>query len=166
MARLQMTTLIRQHWFYLLLPLWFAASVNLHFVHDWARQPRFGEAAALFDWCLFVPALYALCYRGRRPAKAVAVRVVALVCTGVWVAGRTVPDPAELVLRELGWLRGIGVAGLLLLELGAMIAMLRIAFSKKADAQALVDTGLPPLVARLMLAEARFWRWLFRRRPP
>jgi hypothetical protein len=140
-----------------------AASLNFHFAHDWQAQPHFGEAVALFDWCLFVPALYALCYRKIRSAKAVAIRVLALTCAGIWVAGHMVPDPAQTVLRDWAWVRGLGLAGLLLLEAGAIIAMFRIAFSKDPSAQALTDSGVPPILARMMLAEARFWRWLFSR---
>ncbi|MCD2322624.1 hypothetical protein LQ953_01180 [Sphingomonas sp. IC-56] len=160
----QVTARLRQHWFYALIPLWLAASLNFQSAHDWQARPQLGEAVALFDWCLFVPALYVLCYRKSRPAKAVAIRVLALTCAGIWVAGHMVPDPAQILLRDWAWLRGVGIAGLLLLETGAIIAMLRVAFSKDPTPQALTDRGVPPILARMMLAEARFWRWLFSRR--
>ena len=166
MEQLRVATWLRQHWFYVLVPLWAAAAVNFHFVHSWQEQPRLGEVVALFDWCLFVPALYVLCYRKQRAARAVAVRVLALVCAGIWTAGAMVPDGAETLLRDWGWLRRIGIAAVALVEVAAVVAMLRIVFSKTPNTQALIDSGIPPLVARMMLAEARFWRWLFSRLRP
>lgn len=160
-ARMQVVARVKQHWFYLLLPLSLVASLNFHLAHPWQQQPRLGEAIALFDWCLFVPALYALCYRRSQAPRAVALRTVALVCSGMWIASRMVPDGAQTLLLELGWVRWIGIAVVLVAEGFVLVAMLRIAFSPKPEAKALVDAGVPALLARMMVAEARFWRWLF-----
>ena len=166
MERLRLTERLGQHWFYLLLPLWLAASINFHFAHSWQQQPHLGEAVALFDWCLFVPALYALYYRKSPARGAIAIRVLALMCGGIWMAGQMVPDPAETLLRDWAWLRAIGTVAVVLIEGVALVAAVRIAFSGTADPQALVDTGIPPLLARMMLAEARFWRWVLSRLRP
>ena len=166
MEALRVPTWLRQHWFYALLPLWAAAAINFHLVHPWQQQPRLGEAVVLFDLCLFVPALYVLCYRKQRVPRVVALRVVALVCAGIWIAGRMVPDGAETLLRDWGWLRGIGIAVLAMGEVAAVVVMFRIVFSKTPDPKALIDSGIPPLIARMMLAETRFWRWLFSRLRP
>jgi hypothetical protein len=147
----------RLHWFYLLLPLWLATSWNFHLTFDWSARPASGEAVALFDWCLFMPGLHALCYR-RLPFRALAIRTVALACSGLWVAGLVVPDSAEAVLRDLYPLRMAGLALLLVVEVAASIAILRVVFGAEPDAEALVRHGIPPLLVRLMLAEARFWR--------
>jgi len=156
------TQVIRRHWFYLLLPLWLTASWNFHLTFDWSTRSAIGEAVALFDWCLFMPALHALCYR-RLSLRALAIRTVALACTGLWIAGLMVPDPAEAVLRDLYPLRTAGSALLVLIEVMASIAILRVAFGAEPDAEALIRHGIPPLLARLMLAEARFWRWVWNR---
>lgn len=47
----------RSHWFYIALPVLLGASLGFRVTHPWADQPGFGEAATLFDWCLFVPLL-------------------------------------------------------------------------------------------------------------
>lgn len=157
-----LAALARRHWFYLALPLLLAAAFSARSAFPWDTQPRLAEAATLFDWCLFVPALYALCYRDK-PVRALALRLLALLCGGVWVAAMIVPLSAQTLLPGLGWLRSAGIAILVLVELAAAAAMLRIVFGAAPDPEALVRQGVPPLLARLMLAEARFWRWLWDR---
>ncbi len=152
----------RKHWFYAVLPILLGAALNFRATHPWADQPRFGEAATLFDWCLFVPFLYAICYR-KMPRRALAMRTLALVCGGIWIAGKIVPDPAETILAQWGWLRAIGIGVLVLAEGAALIAVLRVAFGSSPDPAELERQGIPPLLVKLMLAEARFWRWVWSR---
>lgn len=152
----------RTHWFYVMLPVLLAAALNFRVTHPWADQPRFGEAATLFDWCLFVPLLYAVCYR-KMPHRALAMRTLVLACGEIWIAGKIVPDPAETILAQWGWLRGIGIGVLVLAEGAALIAVLRVAFGPAPDAAELERQGMPPLLVKLMLAEARFWRWVWTR---
>ena len=159
----QAVTFARRHWFYLSLPLWLLASINLHFDFAWATDARSGELIALFDWAVFMPALYALCYHGIALGRVLAIRLLALVCSGVWIAGLIVPDPAENLLLRWGWLRGIGVAALVVVEGLAMLTILRVVFSSAPDPTVLERQGIPPIVARMMLAEARFWRWVWNR---
>lgn len=150
----------RRNWFYLLLPVWAAAAFGFRAAHPWSEQPMLGEAVTLFDWCLFVPALYLLCYRDM-PRRALGLRAIALVCGGIWIAGVIVPDAAENILTRLGPLRSAGIAILLLVEGVAILAILRVVFGATPDPAALERQGIPPPIARLMLAEARFWRWLW-----
>lgn len=152
----------RRHWFYLLLPLLLAIAFGFRATHPWAESPVIGEATALFDWCLFVPCLYAICYRDM-PRRALAIRVLGLVCAGIWIAGLIVPVSAQTMLAQWGWLRGVGIAVLVAVEGWALVAVLRVIFSADADTKQLERQGIPPLLAQLMLAEARFWRWLWRR---
>ena len=152
----------RKHWFYAVLPILLGAALNFRATHPWADQPRFGEAATLFDWCLFVPFLYAICYR-KMSRRALAMRTLALVCGGIWIAGKIVPDPAETILAQWGWLRAIGIGVLVLAEGAALIAVLRVAFGSSPDPAELERQGIPPLLVKLMLAEARFWRWVWSR---
>lgn len=152
----------REHWFYLVLPILLGFALNFRATYPWAKQPAFGEATTLFDWCLFVPLLYAICYR-QMPRRALALRTLAIVCGGVWIAGKIVPDSAQIILGQWGWLRGIGVAALVLAEGAALIAVMRVAFGAAPDPKQLEQQGVPPLLAKLMLAEARFWRWVWAR---
>lgn len=161
MSAAGMVSWSRRHWFYLLLPLWLAITVNLHLTFEWQAEPRLGEALVLFDWCIFIPALYAVCYWGRSSARALGIKLLALSCLGLWVAGKVVPDTAEGILRDWSWLRQIGLAALVAVEIAAVCAALRVAFSSRPDVVQLERQGVPPLLARLMLAEARFWRWVW-----
>ena len=154
--------LSRRHWFYLILPVLLCAALSFSTTYPWAEDARFGEATALFDWCLFVPFLYAICYRDTLP-RVLAVRIFALICGGFWVAGKIVPDSAETILAQWSWLRGVGIAVLMLIEGVALVAVLRATFSAAPDPKELERQGVPPLVAKLMLAEARFWRWVWAR---
>ena len=155
------TSWARRHWFYLLLPVWLSSSLALHRSFDWGTAPRAGEAIALFDWCLFMPALFALCYWHSLTRRALLIRVIALALGGLWIASAITPDEAELMLRGSSSLRIVGLTVLALLEGAVLVAVLRIAYSKEPDMAELERQGLPPLLARLMVAEARFWRWLW-----
>lgn len=145
----------RRHWFYLLLPIWIATAFAVAATDPWVRQPDVSEKIALFDWCVFMPALYLVCYR-RMPRRALALRTMALACGGMWIAGRLVPD--RTVPHYSGWLRPVGALMLLALEGTALLAVLRNVFGREPDPMELEKQGLPPIVARMMLAEARFWR--------
>jgi hypothetical protein len=160
--RLDVAGLARRHWFYLAVPVLALAAFAFRTSHPWDEQPFLGEITTLFDWCLFVPALYVICYRDM-PRRALMLRALALVCGGIWIASKIVPDPAETILPAWGWLRAVGLAILVVFELFAAVAMLRVVFGAAPDPEALARQGIPPLLVRLMLAEARFWRWIWAR---
>lgn len=155
-------TLARRNWFYALLPVWALASWGLWVTHSWNEQPLLGEAIVLFDWCLFVPATFALCYRGM-PPRALALRLTGLACGGIWLAGQIVPAESQFILLGLSGVRWLGLSVLLLFEMAAIAAMARIVFGQSPDPRRLERQGIPPLVAKAMIAEARFWRWVWAR---
>jgi hypothetical protein len=154
------SSLSRRHWFYIALPICLLVSLQFQRTFSWAADPAFGEAVTLFDWCIFLPALFALCYRDM-PIKALAIRMLALACGGFWVAGMIVPDTSEEILREWSWLRGAGLAVVVVFEIAALVVIVRMAFGGTANAADLERQGMPPFIAKLMLAEARFWRWVW-----
>lgn len=152
----------QRHWFYLVLPLLFTTALTFRASYPWQLDPKLGEAATIFDWCVFVPLIYAVCYRNM-PRSALALRTLAMVCGGIWIAAKIVPDQAETIMHELGWVRGLGIAVLTIFEGMAFVAAMRILFGDEPDAVALERQGIPPLLVKLMLAEARFWRWVWSR---
>ncbi len=151
-----------RHWFYLVLPFLLTAALTFRASYPWQLDPKLGEAATIFDWCVFVPLTYAVCYRNM-PRRALALRTVAMVCGGIWIAAKIVPDQTETILRQLGWVRGLGIAVLAIFEGMAFVAAMRILFGGEPNAVALERQGIPPLLVKLMLAEARFWRWVWSR---
>lgn len=150
--------LARRYWFYLLLPALLLASYGMSASADWRTDARAAEAALLFDWCLFVPALYALYLRPSVGGRALALRVLALACGGLWFARLLVPDTSEVVLAAVAPLRWIGIGVLVLAELAVVAALVRLTFSGDPDREAVERHGVPPLLARLMVMEARLWR--------
>jgi hypothetical protein len=154
--------IFRRHWFYVLLPVWFAAAFAFSAAHPWAAEPRLGEAITLFDWCVFVPLLFAVCYRDM-PGRALLVRTVATFCGGVWIAGKVVPDNAQFVLQDWADIRWVGLAVVMLFEIAAIVTILRILFGTAPNASELERQGLPAIVVKLTLAEARFWKWVWQR---
>jgi hypothetical protein len=146
------------NWFFLVLPLLLAISFAV------ARQPGHelgssAEAVLLFDWCVTVPALYALCYRKALPLPRLLLRLVALACLGVWFVSWMVPVEAQEIVPHLSWARTAGLLVLALVELRLLLAALKIAFSDQGSAADIQKaSGAPPLLAKLMLIEARFWR--------
>ena len=150
-------TTVTQHWFYCLLPLWLAAAWAFRSDFPWQTDPGLGEAITLIDWCVLVPTMFVICYWGMSP-KALALRVLALICGGIWLAGKIVPVGSQIILQEWSGVRWIGLTILALFELGVLVATLRIVYGSPPDPQALEEQGIPPFIARLIIAEARFWR--------
>ena len=87
-----------------------------------------------------------------------ALRILALFCAGIWVVGQMVPAAAHFVLAQWGWLRGAGLIAPAVAEALACVAMLRVLFGAAPDPSVLERHGVPRAVAKLMLAEVRFWR--------
>ena len=159
---MKIASVIGHNWFYALLPLWLLASFEFRSTHPWEAQPQLGEAITLFDWCIFVPVTFAICYRGMS-RRALFLRVLALVCGGVWLAGKLVPADSQYLLQSIGTIRWVGLSVLLLFEMAAFVAILRVVFGATPDPRALEEQGIPPFVVKIMIAEAKFWRWLWGR---
>lgn len=157
------TSLITRHWFLAILPLLAAAAFAFSTLTDWRRDAQMAEMALLFDACVSLPILYYLCYRGTLSGRQMALRLVGLACLGIWFATWLVPSESQSLLPHFGWARTAGLAVLLIIELRLIIGAIKMAFSGKASADELASaSGAPQWMAKLMLLEARFWRWLWR----
>lgn len=119
------------------------------------------EAALTFDALVTLPALYWLCYRNYKTRSALALRIVALQCLGIYWAGRVIPEESRNILPYLGPVRVAGLVMLVAVELRLLIMVMRLVFRSSTDVDTLKQEGVPPLLAKMMLFEARFWRWLF-----
>lgn len=148
----------RRNWFYLLMPLWLAAAWNLSITPQAAAEPLVMERVYLFDFALFLPVLYFLFLRGRVTLRAALVRSAMLAAAGLALAAWLMPAGEGQVLPVLAWLRWVALPAVIVIELVAMAAVLRHVFGADPDAQTLIDQGMPPLVVKLMIAEARFWK--------
>jgi hypothetical protein len=151
----------RRNWFVPLLALLLAIEWAFARTTDWPRD-GLAEAVILFDLCLFVPALHFLCYRRRLARKALLIRTAALASLGVYLASWLIPAEAQHLLAGLGWARLAGLAALAALELWVVVKVVRLVFGGTATEADVVAYGAPLWIARLMLIEARFYKWLWR----
>ena len=153
-------TSIRAHWFLLAAAAVITSDLVAASLDSWSN-PRLLEAGILFDLSVVVPALYLWCYRSR--GKVAVVRAVALSCLGIWIAGHIVPNEHHQVLSTVGFVRYIGLAVLIVIELKLVLMIFRAAFRRDNDAAPTVlatakDAGMPEWAARLMAWEASLWR--------
>lgn len=159
---------ILTHWyFWIALPLAVAVEAAFALTLPWSEYPR-AEWVVLFDLCVFLPALHAIVYRNALPRRALVIRTLAIAGLGLWLSRYLVPPESQYVLLHLGRLRDVLIGVTIVFELGVMVLVTRAAFARDADPKRLErDFALPPLLARLMVWEARFWKavagW-FRRR--
>lgn len=126
------------------------------------------EAALLFDFVVVIPCLFWWCYRSK--GRTAIVQAVALACFAIWCTGKLIPPEHGNLIDSVGWLRYVGLAGLLALEIKLGIMVYKaVVFSgqSKGDAQKTFESqGLHPWLARFMAFEASLWRkaWLFLQR--
>jgi hypothetical protein len=133
----------------------------------WASQGAAMEAVFLFDVCITLPLLYALCYARTLPPWQLALRMLGVACLGIFLLDYMVPPEARRLLPAFHWARSIGLLLLVLFELRLVVAGIRLVFRPgTTEEQLSASTGAPPFIARLMLLEARFWQavWRFFRR--
>ena len=161
-----LTLWARRNWFVPLLAVLLAIELAFARATLWPEDVL-AEAAILFDLCLFVPPLHALCYRRRLARRALLIRTAALALAGLYIASLLVPAEAQRLLAELAWARPAGLAVIAAFELWVVVATVKLVFGGAGSDEIAARSGAPLWVARLMLLEARFWKavWRFLRRP-
>ena len=151
---------LKQNWFWpVAIMLWAAVSFLVRQMPQ--HIPANYEYAVLADVFLTMPLLLWLCYRSQLTTKAVLLRVVGVVSLGIWLASQMLQPEHQTILPLLGSLRNIGLGVAIAIELWLLVSILKIVFKKETTSQVLVDQGVPEFMAKLMLLEARFWRWVF-----
>ena len=154
----------RRNWFPPLLAVLLAIEFAFARATDWPHD-GLAEMAVVFDLCLFVPLLHAVCYRKRMALKPLLIRSAALALAGLYVASKLVPGGAQVLLADLLWARYAGWFVIALLELWILVLTVRLVFGDASTRQIAEKSGAPLWIARLMQMEARFWKavWLFLR---
>lgn len=163
MARVdRLTNWTRRNWFLPVLVLLLAIEWAFARAAPWGRD-GLAEAAILFDLCLFVPALHYLCYRRSLKRKPLLLRTAALAFLGIYIASHLIPPEAQRLVAALGWARLVGLAVMVAFELWLVVTAVKLAYGGGATAaEVSAKSGAPPWIARIMVAEARFWKWLWR----
>ena len=152
-----------RNWFVLVAPLLFAVAWLISRSTAWAQDASVVEAGLLADATITLPLLYALCYRRSLPLWRLAIRMIGIACLGIYLVSYLVPPDSQSLLPGFAWARTLGFALLCLIELRLLIAGIRLMFKSDVTAEQLTAaTGAPPLLAKLMLLEARMWKGLAR----
>lgn len=155
-------TYIRANWFWPVFAGLFGLVWAIAKSHPDTVTQQF-ELAVLFDIFVTVPALYFLCYRRQLSTPAMFLRIVGLQCFGIWLATNIVAPDKQSALAQLSWLRNLGLAVLVAFEVWLAVKLARIVFRQETRVADLEREGVPLIIAKLMLLEARFWRWVFSR---
>ena len=154
---------LRLNWFFPLVLLLFAIvwALSAATINDASTADiRALELALLADVFVTLPVLFWLCFRNQSARQRLALGIVAAICSGLWFATWVVPAESQGYLRPFAWVRYIGVAIIVTVEVGLVVGIARIIWKPEAEARDIEALGVPPMVARLMMAEARFWRWV------
>lgn len=157
-----MTTQIRDNWFWPVAGVLVAVVWALSTMSPVPLTQGF-EWALLFDVLVTLPVLFLLCYRGKFTRTTLIVRVLALQCAGIWLAAKLVPVGDQSILPYLAWVRWAGLAIVVLFEVRLVVAVVKLQLKPTTREDDLEAAGMPPLLARLAMLEARFWRWILRR---
>lgn len=157
---------LRRHWFVPLALAVIAGDLGALRWGDWSAPDAPAwllEAALLFDFAVLLPLLYAWCYR--HGGRGTVLRSIALACFAIWATGHVLPQERHVLLEQLSWLRYLGLAGLLVLELKLMLQLYKSVVLGKASPasaqQTLQSQGMPAWAARLMALDAQLWRWVW-----
>ena len=151
----------RRNWFLPVLAVLLTIEFAFARATDWS-QDGLAEMVMVFDMCLFVPALFAVCYRKRMALKPLLIRSAALSLAGIYLASKLVPVDAQVLLTELLWARYAGWIVIALFELWILVLTIRLVFGGGTTQQIVEQSGAPPWIARVMLMEARFWKAVWR----
>lgn len=152
-----------EHWFVLVYGL--AIVIGLFIWPTLLRDDTvLAEMVILFDLSLFLPIIYLLCYRSKQFTQQIALRIMGLAGLGIFLVSWIVPEDMQQILPNLSLGRNFVLVVVILIELIAFIAILKMIFAKDADPDEIAKkSGAPEIIIKLMLLEARFWKvvWNF-----
>lgn len=156
-----------RHWFLPLAVAIVVGDLSSVYVAGWA-DPQILEAALLFDFVVLIPVLYWWCYRSK--GTVAVVHAIALACFALWATGMVIPTEHRNLLDSVAWLRYVGLAGLLALQIKLAVTIYKAVLfsgqSRSAAQKKFQSEGMPPWLAKFMAFEAALWRkaWLFLQR--
>lgn len=157
----------REKWFFIIaLPLAIATEWAFARTLDWTAYPR-SEWVALFDLCIFMPALYWAAFSSDLSRKARLLRSLGIAGIGLFTASFIVPEPNQFIIGELSAARKFAMVVIVAFEGWVLWKVIGAVYRQNADAKTLErDFAMPEWVARLMVLEAKFWKavWQFLRR--
>lgn len=157
----------REKWFFVIvLPVAIAIEWAFARTLDWTAYPR-SEWVALFDLCIFMPALYLTLFTSVLTPLARFLRSLGIAGIGLLVSSLIIPEANQFLVAELSSIRKVALVGILAFEGWIITKVISAVYRKNADAEALErEFAVPGWIARLMVLEARFWKavWTLLRR--
>lgn len=157
-----MAKAFKGYWFYGLLAVCLLSAWQLSITPETIADPITTERVFLIDFALLLPLLYFLYLRSRVALKAAILRSLALGAAGISYAAWLMPEGTGQVLPLLSWLRWTALPLIIAIELAAFVALMRYLYGSEPQEEELVKQGIPPVVVKLLLMEARFWKSVFR----
>lgn len=157
-----MTRVIGEYWFFGLLAVCVFAAWQVSLTPEAIADPIMTERVFLLDTAIILPALYFFYLHTRVALKAAILRSLALAAAGISYAAWLMPDGTGEVLPLLAWLRWVAMPLVIAIELAAFVAIMRYVYGSEPQEEELVRQGLPPLLVKALLIEARFWKRVFR----
>lgn len=159
-----MNSLATQHW---LRANWFFAAAAAVLATDLivlnvknGASPRLLEAGLLSDLAVVIPCLYLACYW--RNGKRAVIRTFATASLGFWLASKLLPASGHFIISSLSPLRYVSLLVLFAIEVKVALVTYKAVFSgatrREAEASLQAQTDMPLWLAKLMAAEAMFWR--------
>lgn len=155
-------SLAREYWFYLLLPFCLMAGLGLSRDALAIQRPLDFERVLMLDFFLILPTIYFFYLRKSMPLRGAFLRSLGLAGLGLWFAAWLMPAGEGQVIPQLAWLRYLSMPFIILVEIGVAVSLLRYIYGEAPDEQKLIDQGVPPLVVKALLMEARFWKEVWR----
>ena len=157
-----MTKVVVGYWFYWLLAVCVFAAWQVSLTPEAIADPIMTERVFLLDTAIILPVLYFVFLRTRVTLKAAILRSLALAAAGISYAAWLMPPGTGEILPLLSWLRWTVLPLVIAIELFAFVALMRYLYGSEPKEDVLINQGLPPLMVKLLLMEARFWKRVFR----
>jgi hypothetical protein len=157
-----MSKAITGYWFYWMLVPCLIAAWRLSLMPEAVADPLTLERVYLIDCAVLLPFLYFLYLRSRVAFRAAILRSAALGAATLSYAAWLMPEGTGQVLPFLSWLRWAALPAIILIELAAFVALIRYLYGDEPQEDVLIGQGLPPLMVKLLLTEARLWKRVFR----
>lgn len=157
------TNIFIHHWFWLL----FVAAVLVLFLVSpvlLLENAKIAEMVILFDLCIFLPAVYVICYRNQQSVRQILLRIIGVISLGIFIGAWLIPESVQAILPNLFIGRNIAITFVIIVELFALIAILKMAFAKDNDPVEIAkQSGAPEAFVKFMVLEANFWKavWNF-----
>ena len=150
---------LRVNWFFAVAAAVLATDLTILNSHHGA-SPQLLEAGLLGDLAVVIPCAYLACYW--RNGKRAIIRAFAMASLGFWLTSKLLPASGHFIINSLSPLRYVALAVLFAIEVKVVLVMYKAVFSgatrREAETSLQTQADMPIWVAKLMAAEAVFWR--------